>query len=47
MKRYKNWSEAPLKLASKTKLRKESLKPFEASVTKVYQRANNKLYRAI
>ncbi|WP_255299764.1 hypothetical protein [Bacillus toyonensis] len=42
MKSYKNWSEVPLELASKTKLSKEGLKPLEAPVAKVYQRANNR-----
>lgn len=32
MKSYKNWSEVPLELASKTKLNKEDLKPIEAPV---------------
>lgn len=44
---YKNWSEVPLELASKTKLSKEGLKPLETPVAKVYQRANNKIYRTI
>ncbi|KMQ11672.1 hypothetical protein TU70_30650 [Bacillus mycoides] len=39
---YKNWSEVPLELASKTKLSKEGLKPLEAPVAKVYQRSNNR-----
>ncbi len=47
MKSYKNWSEVPLELASKTKLNKEDLKPIEAPVTRVFQRVNNKVYRAI
>lgn len=42
MKSYKNWSEVLLELASKTKLSKEGLKPLEAPVAKVYQRANNR-----
>lgn len=42
MKSYKNWSEVPLELVSKTKLSKEDLKPLEAPVAKVYQRANNR-----
>ncbi|PFZ90011.1 3'-5' exonuclease [Bacillus wiedmannii] len=39
---YKNWSEVPLELASKTKLSKEGLKPLEAPVAKVFQRVNNR-----
>ncbi|MCU7392768.1 MULTISPECIES: 3'-5' exonuclease [Bacillus] len=39
---YKNWSEVPLELASKTKLNKEGLKPLEAPVAKVFQRVNNR-----
>ncbi|PFN92139.1 DNA polymerase III subunit epsilon [Bacillus thuringiensis] len=39
---YKNWSEVPIELASKTKLSKEGLKPLEAPVAKVFQRVNNR-----
>lgn len=39
---YKNWSEVPLELASKTKLNKEGLKPIEAPVARVFQRVNNR-----
>lgn len=39
---YKNWSEVPLELVSKTKLSKGGLKPLEPPVAKVYQRANNR-----
>jgi len=39
---YKNWSDIPLELASKTKLSKEGLKPLEAPVAKVFQRVNNR-----
>ncbi len=39
---YKNWSEVPLELVSKTKLSKEGLKPIEAPVAKVYQKVNNR-----
>ncbi|CAM4229937.1 Transposase [Bacillus wiedmannii] len=42
MKSYKNWSEVPLELASKTKLSKEGLKPLEDPVAKVFQRVNNR-----
>lgn len=39
---YKNWSEVPLELVSKTKLSKEGLKPIKAPVAKVYQKVNNR-----
>ncbi|PFY73906.1 3'-5' exonuclease [Bacillus wiedmannii] len=39
---YKNWSEVPIELASKTKLSKAGLKPLEAPVAKVFQRVNNR-----
>lgn len=39
---YKNWSEVPLELVSKTKLSKEGLKPLKAPVAKVYQKVNNR-----